>query len=321
MERSELQAHEVIEVPGADLSHASLSPTQEQLEVTSAKCNGNVRMKNCFLLVFDLLEREQEAELHQEMQEDESVPALVYDQSSSEEVEMAEGDGGFDITSRAPAKVSERQLVERRQKIVTFPAHFSIVIPTMEKEECNGVLADPAAFQPPVVEGLPSQYRQLLVAPEIDRIGSVLKSFVWTCGMYLKRFGILKGWRIHASIMHRQNGKFRYVTKNGSSFCQKCGHFIDMPHISSDEEIAAMMLLHSLEWYPKATKAVLGGRAVKRRRLELAGRNGKAQYYYIPRKKKNQKTKTKMKTTWKKEESKKQKNMKKKLKKKSKKEK
>uniref|UniRef100_A0A1I8EW87 Uncharacterized protein n=2 Tax=Wuchereria bancrofti TaxID=6293 RepID=A0A1I8EW87_WUCBA len=33
LERSELQAHEVIEVPGADLSHASLSPTQEQLEV------------------------------------------------------------------------------------------------------------------------------------------------------------------------------------------------------------------------------------------------------------------------------------------------
>uniref|UniRef100_A0AAF5PS88 Zinc finger protein n=1 Tax=Wuchereria bancrofti TaxID=6293 RepID=A0AAF5PS88_WUCBA len=280
----EAREDEAFEVPRADLMRRPTPPpTQEELEVFRELLEHEREMEqqreNEEMLVLDLLEREQEAELQQEIW-DGPEPALVHHESSSEEVAMVEwrsvpqesDEEMLDVVPTAPTEVPRRRRVERIREIVLRSR--TIRVPVMEEEVSNAVQSGPAAFQPPVVEGLPPQYRQLLVAPEIDPytvIRNADGSTTIECGMCPKEFGTLKGWRIHAGKMHRQNG-----------FCQKCGHFIDMPHVSSDEEIAATMELHALEWCPKATKAVISERAFKRRRLELAGRSDEAQHYYIP---------------------------------------
>ncbi|KAM3720873.1 Sugar fermentation stimulation protein [Dirofilaria immitis] len=54
-----------------------------------------------------------------------------------------------------------------------------------------------------------------------------------------------------------------------------------MSLVSTAEEIATTMDIHSLEWYPRTTKVVINERAVKQRRFELVGRNEEALHYYI----------------------------------------
>ncbi|EFO14840.1 zinc finger protein [Loa loa] len=280
LERSEHQAHENegIEVPSVDLiRRPSPPPTWEQLELLREPLEHEREMERQReveeWLVFQPLEEEQHE--HQEVVE--PVPALVHDEE--EEGEMAEwrqvshehNEGSADVIPRASANVPERMEVETVREIVLRSRTIRIPIVTQEGHET--IPAVPEAFHAPVVEGLPAQYQQLLVVPPIDPYTvnrNADGSMIIKCGMCPKEFRTLKGWRIHAAKLHRQNG-----------FCQKCGHYVNMLHVRSDEEIAATMELHSLEWCPKATKAVMRERAAKRRRLELVGRNDEAERYYV----------------------------------------
>uniref|UniRef100_A0A915PIP3 C2H2-type domain-containing protein n=1 Tax=Setaria digitata TaxID=48799 RepID=A0A915PIP3_9BILA len=105
-------------------------------------------------------------------------------------------------------------------------------VPVMGKSRSEPTPASLEALQLPAVEGLPDHHhQQLLVTPEIEPYTMNRKddgSIIIECGFCPKEFRTMKGWRIH-------------VAKNvqAERFCQKCGHFVDMPHPNSAEEIAA----------------------------------------------------------------------------------
>ncbi|VDM14319.1 unnamed protein product [Wuchereria bancrofti] len=64
-----------------------------------------------------------------------------------------------------------------------------------------------------------------------------------------RQFGTLKGWRIHASRMHKQDG-----------FCARCGHNLLLPPGFTAAQITAAVELHALEWCPRACAAVISER-------------------------------------------------------------
>uniref|UniRef100_A0A1I7VEI5 C2H2-type domain-containing protein n=1 Tax=Loa loa TaxID=7209 RepID=A0A1I7VEI5_LOALO len=216
-------------------------------------------------LVLHLPEQQQ----REEQEVIEPVPALVHDEPEGEEEDEVTdlrqlshepflNEEVIDAVPRTPVVVRKRREIIAAREIVLRSRTIRVPIVDVGHE---AVPASPKAFHVPVVEGLPAHYQELLVVPEIDPYKIIRNndgSVIIGCGMCPKEFGTLKGWRIHAAKMHTQNG-----------FCHKCGHFVKMPHVRCIEEIAAMMELHSLEWCPKATKAVISERAAKRRRLEL----------------------------------------------------
>ncbi|VDM23570.1 unnamed protein product [Wuchereria bancrofti] len=69
----------------------------------------------------------------------------------------------------------------------------------------------------------------------------------WPSGA--EQFETLKGWRIHASRMHKQDG-----------FCARCGHNLLLPPGFTAEQRIAAMELHALDWCPRACPAVISER-------------------------------------------------------------
>ncbi|KAK6107417.1 hypothetical protein QQG55_28095 [Brugia pahangi] len=120
---------------------------------------------------------------------------------------------------------------------------------------------------------LPEQLRRELIVPQAEPYtvaqGEGNKNIV--CGLCCRQFETLKGWRIHASRTHKQDG-----------FCARCGHYLLLPPEFTAAQRTAAMELHALDWCPRACAAVISERQVKRRRLDLVGREEDAHHLFIP---------------------------------------
>ncbi|VDN08492.1 unnamed protein product [Thelazia callipaeda] len=149
----------------------------------------------------------------------------------------------------------------------------TIIIPVPATPEAVGEEMAPEAFQVGIVEGLPEQFRQELREPENNAYEVVMdgnqSSII--CGFCGRRFETLKGWRIHATRMHKQDG-----------FCTACGHILTLPPTATAAQKQAAVELHISDWCPRARKSIVDERRVKRRRLELAGKDDLAQNIHIP---------------------------------------
>ncbi|EJW70635.1 zinc finger protein [Wuchereria bancrofti] len=71
--------------------------------------------------------------------------------------------------------------------------------------------------------------------------------------------------------MHKQDG-----------FCARCGHYLLLPPGFTAAQRTAAVELHALDWCPRACAAVIGERQVKRRRLDLVGREGGSSVHSRP---------------------------------------
>ncbi|VDM97821.1 unnamed protein product, partial [Onchocerca ochengi] len=176
------------------------------------------------------------------------IPVASVEESGAEVVEPAE---------------TVRELV-LRTRTIKIPVPVTQLAPAV---------AVPETFQPADVGSLPSRFRRKLAPPQADAYTVVQIEGVPTivCGICGRQFGTIKGWRIHSSRMHKQDG-----------FCSNCGHSLLLPSSFTDAQKRAAVELHALDWCPRARAAVMNERRVKRRRLDLVGREEDAQNLFVP---------------------------------------
>ncbi|EJW71740.1 zinc finger protein, partial [Wuchereria bancrofti] len=138
------------------------------------------------------------------------------------------------------------------------------------------VAAAPEEFHPADLGDLPEQLRRELLVPQAEpyTVVQTNEDSNIVCGICGRQFATLKGWRIHASRMHKQDG-----------FCARCGHYVLLPPGFTAAQRTAAVEIHTLDWCPRACAAVINERQVKRRRLDLVGREEDAHHLFIPGKK------------------------------------
>uniref|UniRef100_A0AAF5Q627 C2H2-type domain-containing protein n=1 Tax=Wuchereria bancrofti TaxID=6293 RepID=A0AAF5Q627_WUCBA len=160
--------------------------------------------------------------------------------------------------------------VEAVRELVLRTRTIRIPVPVTQE---TLAAARPEEFHPADLKDLPEQLRMELEVPQAEPYtiaqGEGSKNIV--CGLCGRQFETLKGWRIHASRMHKQDG-----------FCSRCGHYLLLPPEFTAAQRTAAVELHALDWCPRACAAVISERQVKRRRLDLVGREEDAHHLFIP---------------------------------------
>ncbi|EJW71713.1 zinc finger protein, partial [Wuchereria bancrofti] len=178
----------------------------------------------------------------------------------------------LDWCPRACAAVmDERQVKRRRLNLVgrEEDAQYLFVPVT----HATMAVAVPEVFHPADLGDLPDQFRKELEVPQVEpyTVARAEGNIAIVCGICDRQFETLKGWRIHASRKHKQDG-----------FCARCGHNLLLPPEFTAAQRTAAVELHALDWCPRACAAVMDERQVKRRRLNLVGREEDAQYLFVP---------------------------------------
>uniref|UniRef100_A0AAF5Q4C2 C2H2-type domain-containing protein n=1 Tax=Wuchereria bancrofti TaxID=6293 RepID=A0AAF5Q4C2_WUCBA len=161
----------------------------------------------------------------------------------------------------APVEASgDEEPEEEVREIVLRSRTIRIAVPATNTTLAAAI---PEAFHPADLGELPEQLRKELKMPQVEPYTVVrAKGDVnIVCGICDRQFETLKGWRIHTSRMHKQDG-----------FCARCGHYLLLPPSFTAAQKTAAMELHALDWCPRACAAVMKERQVKRRRLNLVGR-------------------------------------------------
>ncbi|EJW81225.1 zinc finger protein [Wuchereria bancrofti] len=151
----------------------------------------------------------------------------------------------------------------------------TITIPVLATQKTLAA-ATPEIFRPADLGNLPDRFRRELQVPQAEpyTVIEVEGENIIVCGICNRQFGTLKGWRIHASRTHKQDG-----------FCARCGHYLLLPpEFTAAQKIAAIEI-HALDWCPRACAAVINERQAKRRRLDLVGREEDGHCLFIPGKK------------------------------------
>uniref|UniRef100_A0AAF5RVY3 Zinc finger protein n=1 Tax=Wuchereria bancrofti TaxID=6293 RepID=A0AAF5RVY3_WUCBA len=184
-----------------------------------------------------------------------------------------EGDENEEPEVHAAASMETSGVEERIESVRELVLRTrTIEIPILATQQVLAA-ATPEQFRPADLGDLPEQLRRELQVPQAMPYTVLQEEGTnrIVCGICSRQFGTLKGWRIHASRMHKQDG-----------FCARCGHNLLLPPGFTAAQITAAVELHALEWCPRACAAVISERQVKRRRLDLVGREEEAHHLFIP---------------------------------------
>ncbi|VDM94204.1 unnamed protein product [Onchocerca ochengi] len=147
----------------------------------------------------------------------------------------------------APVEVSSAEVVEPAvtvRELVLRTRTINIPVPTVQSAPAVVV---PEAFQPADVGNLPQQFCSKLAPPQADAYTVAYIDGIPTIG-----------------------------------FCSNCGHNLLLPSSFTAAQKCAAVELHILEWCPRTRAAVMNERRVKRRRLDLVGREEDAQNLFVP---------------------------------------